>query len=786
MSDKKLFQDIGLHLFKNGFEVMPVKGKAPNILNWQNISINEQQVKNWSSSEMGKCNIGIRTGQGPIAVYGIDLDIYDEKVVKKVSEAFQKSFGTTLLRTGQEPKQLLIYRGKAGHTKMSVTWDGATIEGSPTKNGKPRNSGIEILGLGQQFVGYGIHPETNKPYQWPNGGIDTRDIQSLSEIDINQVAVWLSDELPKIIPVEWRIAGDRNTQSKLNTDSEGTFTEKEKQSISAFNTEYLKKMDLWVPKLGYPVERYDDYWRIRGANLPGGYEEDYSFHRLGITDFRVADQGDPNQGKRTPTTAVAELVFKDIKKWREARDWLRVNCGTERFNQGGAFGINDIEMALFHNPTQDNVALAIKHRYTGHFKFCHVYGHWLVWNGKYWEENKTGLIHFSIREMARLANSQGKPSLSTANFASGVEIFCKNDPVFSVRGDEFDGDNYLLNTPIGTYDLRRDLMRCHDQSDLLTKMTLVAPTKDGGERFRQFLEEVTGNDSELIHFLKISLGSLLSGAIESHYLILWIGQGRNGKNTLGDLIMWILGAYARKIPSTTLMASKHERHPTELASLKGIRLAVSSEISDGAFWNEARINELTGDSLISARYMGGDPFEFPRTHKHLIYGNNRPQLRSVGDSTKARLILVPFKQSFIGREDPLLTEKLKKEAGYILNWLIEGHALWIGNNRKLPICAAVDAEKADYFLSQSTIDNWVAERCKCIERDERTNKQIEPASALYESYTRWKNQRGEMPVSQQRWGETMATSFQKERMSKGIFYRGIRLKTEFEIENESI
>jgi putative DNA primase/helicase len=269
---------------------------------------------------------------------------------------------------------------------------------------------------------------------------------------------------------------------------------------------------------------------------------------------------------------------------------------------------SDIELVLLQNPTQDACALAIKYRYKDQFKFIYSQNVWIYWNGKYWEVARTKLVSHYIRELVRFANTLGKASLSSATFTAGVEAFCKTDPDFALTGDELDSSNYLLNTPAGTYDLRTGLMRPHDPSDLITKMTMVAPVKTGGDRFKRFMKEITGGDLTLIYFLQVLLGSLLSGAIESHFLILWIGEGRNGKNTLGDLIMWILGAYARKIPSNTLMASKHERHPTELASLLGIRLAISSEISDGAYWNESRINELTGYATISARFMAGNFF----------------------------------------------------------------------------------------------------------------------------------------------------------------------------------
>lgn len=258
----------------------------------------------------------------------------------------------------------------------------------------------------------------------------------------------------------------------------------------------------------------------------------------------------------------------------------------------------------------------------------------------------------------------------------------------------------------------------------------------------------------------------------------WIGAGRNGKNTLGDLIDYILGDYSKVIPTETLMSTKTQAHPTEIANLRGVRLAMSSEVAEGAYWNESRIKSLTGDTTISARFMRGDFFEFPRTHKHVIYGNHRPQLRVVDDAIRARMHVVPFRATFsdeLGNRDPLLPEKLRAEAPQILSWLIDGHKQWVEAGFALEPCDAVQRETKDYLDTQSTPSLWIAERCDVIENDDRPTKDLPKASVLYKDYAMFKEARGENAPSMTRWGEWMATRYQRVE-SNGVRYRGIRLK----------
>lgn len=437
-----------------------------------------------------------------------------------------------------------------------------------------------------------------------------------------------------------------------------------------------------------------------------------------------------------------------------------------------------LSATIMQHPTQDGIALVFARRFEGNLRYAHQMGRWMYWDGQRWLPDDIGRAFEFARGVARFHNRDGNRNIASATFCTGVEKFAKGDPSLAMRGTEFDTDNYLLNTPAGTYDLREGKLRSHQQDDYLTKITAVGPVAAGGDRFRQFLLEITGGDGELVRFLQIALGACLSGAVESHWMMFWTGDGRNGKNTLGDLVMFCLGDYARKIPVATLMEKGHEAHPTELASLLGVRLATSSEVNDGSHWDESRINELTGDSHISARFMRGDFFEFPRTHKHLIYGNHRPQLRSVTEALKARLLIVPFKQCFTGREDPALPETLKAEAGAVLQWLIDGHAEWLRLGRRLPLCAAVIAETADYFSAQATVDMWVAECCELVALDDRPSCQLPKASDLYNSYNFWKKGRGEQPMSNARWSEAIRKRFSREK-SDGYRYRGLRLISPF-------
>jgi len=425
------------------------------------------------------------------------------------------------------------------------------------------------------------------------------------------------------------------------------------------------------------------------------------------------------------------------------------------------------------NPTQDNVARAFEDLYKDELRYCNQWGEWLIWDNSRWKPEKTLLAFHYCREISRDMNQINSKDVAKSSFARGVESFARASRTFATVTEQWDANNWALNTPNGTIDLRDGQVKPFNRSDHITKCTHVSPADVPRPHFDVFMQEITLGDEALSRYLQVALGACLSGAIQDNFLLFWYGTGQNGKNTLGDLIEWILGDYVTVLTSETLMAPKgnNPQHLTFVASLRGARVAISSEIEEGSYFNEQRIKSLTGDATITANRMRQDPFTFPRTHKHIIYGNHRPMLRIVDPAIKSRLHIVPFKAYFSpDRKDVTMAHKLRAEAPSVLQWLIDGHSMWLEAGRLIP-CSAVEKETESYFDAQSTPDMWIAE-C-CVVDPEAWG----PATALYKSFKAFKESRGEGAMSQTRWGEWMSTRFDKTR-SNGVKYRGIDLKAQ--------
>lgn len=459
-----------------------------------------------------------------------------------------------------------------------------------------------------------------------------------------------------------------------------------------------------------------------------------------------------------------------------SEEQLEAIAASEISIQGDHINVNADDISLIQGAlTHDKVAMLAERTFVNRFLFNHSIGKWMICSDGLWREDVLGRVPNSMRQLTRLANIHGKAAPQNAHFILGVEKLARNAPVFATVASDFDADIYMLNTPAGVIDLRTGVMRPATPEDRLSKTTLVAPSEEGGDVFRKFLDEITQGDVGLQRFLKVSLGACLSGGQNGHWLLFWIGEGRNGKNTLGDLVADVFHDYATKIQSSVLMSKTFEAHPTEIAQLHGIRLATASEVEEGSFWNESRLNELTGDKTLNARRMRQDSYQFERTHKHLVYGNHRPQIRNATSAIKSRLKLVPFKASFAGREDSTLPDKLRSEAAYVLHWLLEGHKDWMTNGQKLPHCDAVETECKDYFESQSTIEMWIEERTVAVSNLDASVSSWARSNTLYSDFKEWKERRGEGVPSKNRFGEMMKGKF-KTGKSDGIRYGGVKLR----------
>jgi putative DNA primase/helicase len=313
--------------------------------------------------------------------------------------------------------------------------------------------------------------------------------------------------------------------------------------------------------------------------------------------------------------------------------------------------------------SDEALALRFAERHSNNLRYAAAWSKWLYWSGSRWEFDETALAVDHARKICRAAAAEcNHPKVAraaaSAKTAAAVERLAKADRRLAATTDQWDSDPWLLNTPAGVVDLRTGQIRPHQSKDYMTKITAVSPG-GAGSLWHRFLDRILNGDQELKAFLQRVCGYCLTGITREHALFFLFGTGANGKSVFLGTVAGILGDYHRTAPIETFTVSLGDRHPTELAMLRGARLVTAIETEEGRRWAESRIKALTGGDRVAARFMRQDFFEFTPQFKLQVAGNHKPGLRSVDEAMRRRLHLLPFTVTIPPAErDPSLAEKL--------------------------------------------------------------------------------------------------------------------------------
>ncbi len=415
---------------------------------------------------------------------------------------------------------------------------------------------------------------------------------------------------------------------------------------------------------------------------------------------------------------------------------------------------------------------------------------WFMWDGRRYVYNPMGVkelykslviseLYEEVVSKAKEHDTIGvedlakwaKRSESDKNIVSALNS-AASMPDFFVKSEMLDADQMVLNVENGTIDLRTGELRKHDPDDLITKLAPVIFDPDAqAPTWKRVLDRIFSNNQEMIDFFKRAFGYSLTGMINEQCWFILHGAGANGKSLTINCLKEMIGDYSGPAAPELLMASRSgsDRHPTELADLKGRRMVVCQETEEGRRLSEVLVKQMTGGDAIKARLMRQDFFEFLPTHKIWLATNHRPIIKDTTESTWRRIRLIPFEIVIPEAErDQKLPEKLKKEWPGILNWAVEGCLEWQHSGLNPPT-KIMNATK-DYRGDQDLLAKFISEECY-LHQSARTK-----LSDLYEAYTTWCEKNHEQTKTNNAFSRALAErSFEKE-VCGITYYKGIGLK----------
>ena len=343
---------------------------------------------------------------------------------------------------------------------------------------------------------------------------------------------------------------------------------------------------------------------------------------------------------------------------------------------------------------------------------------------------------------------------------------------------DFDTQEYFLNTPVATYDLRLGMSGAHEHSpeDLITKITSVAPSNENMDLWLETVNNFFCGDADLIDYVQQTVGLAALGKVYQEALIIAYGEGSNGKSTFWNTISKVLGSYSGSISADALTVGCKRNVKPEMAELKGKRLVIAAELEEGMRLNTSIVKQLCSTDEISAEKKYKDPFKYEPTHSLVLYTNHLPRVGANDDGTWRRLIIIPFNAKIQRTSDiKNFSDYLVKNAGgAILTWIIEGAKKAIENNCKLtPPQVVIDAI-AQYRNNNDWLSIFIEDCCEV----DRTFTQ--KSGELYQEYRAYCSRNGEYARSTTDFYSALETAgFTRKKTKAGNVILGICLKSDF-------
>lgn len=389
-----------------------------------------------------------------------------------------------------------------------------------------------------------------------------------------------------------------------------------------------------------------------------------------------------------------------------------------------ADNVTDAQAAKRHRG-QARMAYRLALRYSNRLMHAHGLG-WYHWDGRRWAEDQEGHAKRAVLDVLRraLTESFDDPDMSddakkamrqdvhkceSATGINGVLAIAAALEPFAATVDRLDEDPYLLNCVNGTLDLRTMELRKHNPADRITKITKAAWDPNAvSALWDGFITRILPNVA-VRQFVQRYLGTALCGRVLEHKLVIFTGEGRNGKGVLYGAVIIALGDYA-DAAEPDLFAHRDGAHPTGEMDLLGRRFVVVSENDKGMRLGEAKVKKLTGGDRIKARKMRQDFVSFEPSHTPVLVTNFLPKVSGDDPALWARLRVVPFEVVIPDDEqDKQLGEKLELEDTAVLTYLIQGWAMYRALGLAEPEEVKVATE--NYQRNSNAVKRFVEECC---------------------------------------------------------------------------
>ena len=349
--------------------------------------------------------------------------------------------------------------------------------------------------------------------------------------------------------------------------------------------------------------------------------------------------------------------------------------------------------------------------------------------------------------------------------------------------NDFDKEPLLLALQNGVLDLRTTTLVPYDNSHRFRRCASVGfDAVATCHEWTQYVQDMCAladgtRDRELERYLQMYVGYVLTGLTTEQSMLVFIGEGSNGKGVLDRAIKFILGPLAFGAPMTLLNEGgqkKAEDASPAMARLHSTRYVSISETEKNGLMSAPLMKSLTGGDSITARLLNENAITFDPTHKLTLFTNHPPRFGTIDAAAMSRVKILRFERNFGGAGDGQLAARsfaneramLENEAPGILRWAADGARAWWEaseisqragqkarrGNIGLPACSRVDVATAEYTQGANTVASALTELIMFGE-DYKVD-----CAALYYAYSGWCKARAITPLNRNAFARDVTNS----------------------------
>jgi P4 family phage/plasmid primase-like protien len=189
--------------------------------------------------------------------------------------------------------------------------------------------------------------------------------------------------------------------------------------------------------------------------------------------------------------------------------------------------------------------------------------------------------------------------------------------------------------------------------------------------WEEFLRRVWDDDAQSIETLQEWFGYCLLPDTSQQKILLLVGPRRSGKGTIGSVLTGLVGKQNVAGPTLSDLASPFGLWPLlgkTLAIIANARLGVRTD-ADAVI---ERLLSISGEDTLTVDRKHLAPIDTKLAVRLVLLTNELPRLSDASTALASRMLLLRMSNSWYGKEDPRLTEKLFGELPAILLWAMEG------------------------------------------------------------------------------------------------------------------